>query len=84
MKPSPKITGFPDGLPPADHPLTNEERAVFGHDAVRHPITRLPLQSGSGALPEDVQAMQHLIEIEQMYGTAIADEIRQQLKVFIP
>jgi len=40
--------------------LSREQQQVFGVDAVRHPITGMVLEQGSGALPPDEQARQHL------------------------
>jgi hypothetical protein len=42
-------------------PLTRVERHVFGDDAKLHPITKMPLEQGSGALSADKQAAQHFV-----------------------
>jgi hypothetical protein len=76
-----KIDGYPDRPPPGDGPLTEREKTVFGQDAKRHPITGLVLQQGSGAPPHDVQAAEHLGIIAMIYGHAVANEIRLQLRV---
>jgi hypothetical protein len=39
--------------------LTDVEKNVFGVDAKLHPITMMPLEQGSGALPPSQQAVGH-------------------------
>lgn len=54
--------------------LHPNEAAVFGSDAVRHPITGMILEQGSGALPPDEQARRvHLPFIAQTQGIAVAE-----------
>jgi hypothetical protein len=40
-------------------PLARPQKAVFGHDSRRHPITGRVLEQGSGAHPEKFQAEIH-------------------------
>jgi hypothetical protein len=42
------------------HPLSNQERAVFGENAPLHPITGRPLERARGSPPDDAQARGHL------------------------
>jgi hypothetical protein len=49
-----------------NEPLTVDERRTFGVDAKRHPITGIPLERGSGALPAAAQARLHLRSIWQI------------------
>jgi hypothetical protein len=62
-------------------PLNRAEAAVFG-DSVRHPVTLMPLERGSGALPIKQQARQHLFEIARTRGRAAADEVCKRLDEF--
>jgi hypothetical protein len=41
-------------------PLTEMEKLIFGHDAVRDPVTGEVFEQGFHALPRDVQAAQFL------------------------
>jgi hypothetical protein len=63
-------------------PLSVMEQAVFGVDAVRHPITGIPIERGSGALPVKLQARNHLAVIAQQEGRAIAAEVAKRLDEF--
>jgi hypothetical protein len=36
-------------------PLNGAEKATFGHDATRSPVTGIPYETGSGAHPPEVQ-----------------------------
>jgi hypothetical protein len=65
-------------------PLTDIEKAVYGADARRHPLTGLPLESGIGCAPADVQALGHLTVIEETEGKAAADAMRKKLGVLTP
>jgi len=40
--------------------LSREEQNIFGVDAVKHPVTGMVLEKGSGALPAHEQALQHV------------------------
>lgn len=66
-------------FPTADQPLSVLEQRVFGMDAKRHPITCLPLKSGSGAHSAGRQAEEHCRTIEAVYGKEKADEMRKRL-----
>lgn len=60
---------------------TNAEKHVFGNDVRLHPITKRPLESGIGCLPDDMQALNvHCVDIERESGRAKADEMRAKLK----
>jgi hypothetical protein len=77
-----------DGLPPR-HTLPYEgaemreptlmERRTFGVNVKLHPITEMPLEVGFGALPGDVQALQHCDAIQYREGKAAADAMRKKL-----
>ena len=67
-------------LPDPAEPLTVTERNVFGANARRHPVTGIPLEQGHGALPEKLQAAQHLKLIEEAHGKAAADAVRKRLE----
>jgi len=43
-------------------PLTEMEKLIFGHDAVRDPVTGEVFEQGLHALPRDVQAAQFLMK----------------------
>lgn len=54
-------------------PLNPTERAIYGVDAKRHPLTNMILEQGSGAWPADEQARRiHLPEIARTQGPAAA------------
>lgn len=55
------------------------EKNVFGHDVKIHPITKMPIENGLGALPEHEQALNHLRSIEAERGEQV--EMRKQLGV---
>jgi hypothetical protein len=66
-----------DGRNPA---LSLPEAIVFGNDAQLHPITKMPLEQGSGAhSPRDQAFLVHLPEIARLHGKAAADAMRQKL-----
>jgi hypothetical protein len=55
-------------LPGPDDPLTPQERAVFGHDAKRHPVvtTMIVEQSmGRGAHDADAAAWQYVENLQR-------------------
>lgn len=60
-------------------PLDNREKLMFGHDAKRHPVTGHPLELGSGALPEHMQARLHLRVIADTDGPEAAEAMRRRL-----
>ena len=69
---------------PTDRKLSVTEEHVFGADAAIHPITNMPLEQGSGALPIDQQALQvHVGEIRRREGNAAADEVMRKLQMHI-
>jgi hypothetical protein len=47
-------------MPDPRDPLTEMEKLIFGHDAVRDPVTGEVFEQGLHALPRDVQAAQFL------------------------
>ena len=62
------------------HPLHPNEKAVFGDNAERHPITGLPIELGSGALPPDEQARRvHLPYIARTQGISVAEAMLVEL-----
>ena len=56
------------------------EKNVFGHDVKLHPVTRMPIEQGKGALPADEQAWAHCVYIEQHHGKEMADAMRAELR----
>jgi hypothetical protein len=69
--------GFPLllGEPPSVD-VNRMDVLVYGIDVRFHPITKLPLENGSGALPDDEQALQiHLPHILRRDGIAAARAI---------
>ena len=56
--------------------------AVFGHNAVRHVITRRFLELGSGALSVKEQARLHIRDIARERGDEAAKDILRQLEAF--
>jgi hypothetical protein len=62
------------------HPLSQAEKAVFGEDARRHPITGYPLERGSGCLSDDAQARGHLAQIAATQGKAAAEAMLIRLE----
>jgi hypothetical protein len=53
--------------------LTPMEKLVFGSNARLHPITKMPLEGGSGRLSDDLQArLVHLPVIAREQGQAAA------------
>jgi hypothetical protein len=84
--------GFPLDLDPKRDAPANERgksdcdrvdrmtQLVYGHAVRFHPVTKLPLQQGSGALPDDEQALQiHLPLIAQAHGMAAAQAMHAKL-----
>ena len=62
------------------HPLSPTERAVYGENAVRHPITGLIIEQGSGALSPYEQAVRlHLPQIAATQGVEVAAAMRSKL-----
>jgi hypothetical protein len=55
------------------------EKNVFGFDVRLHPITGMPIEQGSGALPDDEQALLHCDAIEKAHGRELADAMRWKL-----
>jgi hypothetical protein len=69
-------------LTPADHPLNRDEARIYGANARRHPVTGMPLEQGSGCLPDDHQAvLVHLPEIARHFGPEVAAEVRRKLEL---
>jgi hypothetical protein len=55
------------------------EKNVFGADVKLHPITKMPIEQGLGALSDDAQAQIHCQFIERSSGKHAADEMRRRL-----
>ena len=55
------------------------EKNVFGADVRIHPITKMPIEQGIGALPVDRQVEHHLAHIERTGGKHLADAMRHKL-----
>jgi hypothetical protein len=67
--------GFPLALgsPPSVDRVNRMDVLVHGVDIRFHPITKMPLESGSGCLPDDEQALQiHLPHILKTQGITAA------------
>jgi hypothetical protein len=84
--------GYPLDLTPKRDALANERgksdcdrvdrmtQLVYGRDVRFHPVTNLPLQQGSGALPDDEQALKiHLPLVAQRDGLAAAQAMHAKL-----
>ena len=54
--------------------------AIFGDQAKVHPVTKRHIENGSGALPERIQVLHHLADIEREQGKVIADRMRAEIK----
>ena len=59
---------------------SRSEQHVFGVQAQIHPITKMALETGSGALPPDQQAQLHCDVIEHQHGKHAGDAMRAALK----
>jgi hypothetical protein len=57
-------------------------KAVFGDDAVTHPITGMMLENGKGAGTEAQQVEAHLGYIEKTEGKKVADAMRARVKAY--
>jgi hypothetical protein len=57
-------------------PLSVPESLVFGAAAKRHPVLGFVIEHGSGCLPIEEQARQHLQIVEHTQGKAAADALR--------
>ena len=68
--------------PDPKDPLTETEKKVFGEDARRHPVTGFPIERGSGALPERMQAQNHIRHVAETEGPEAADAMRKRLEAF--
>lgn len=55
------------------------DKHVFGADTKLHPITNMPLESGVGHAPDEVQAWAHCDTIEHEHGRKAADAMRAKL-----
>lgn len=62
------------------HPLSPTEQAVYGADAVRHPLTGYILEKGHGALSPYEQAVKiHLPQIAATQGIQVANDLKIKL-----
>jgi hypothetical protein len=59
--------------------LTQAQRLVYGADAKLHPVTGMPLENGSGALPDKQQALMHLAHIAREQGKDVADAMLDKI-----
>jgi alkyl hydroperoxide reductase subunit AhpF len=57
-------------------------KAVFGDDAVTHPITGMMLENGKGAGTEAQQVEAHLGYIEKTEGKKAADAMRARVEAY--
>jgi hypothetical protein len=60
--------------------LRSPETKVYGDGYEVHPITRMPLERGFGALSPYQQALMHCDVIQQREGNLAADIMRARLK----
>jgi hypothetical protein len=67
------------GLDPAA-PLSNADRATFGHNAKRHPVLGFLIEDGVGSLPVEQQAAAFVMDVERSHGKAAADVLRRELE----
>ena len=70
---------MPDAIP---EPGNRINELVFGADVSFHPVTKMAIQRGSGALSIPEQARQHLSVIAQHRGLDVAREIKRKLDEF--
>jgi hypothetical protein len=80
------VIAMPD-LPDPRSPLNKMEQLVYGVNAVRHPITGLPLQMGGygsshPASSPNVQAREHLNIIEREHGIEVAKQVKAKLEAW--
>ena len=54
---------------------------VFGEGHEIHPITKMPIEAGRGALPIDQQVMGHLRMIQAERGEGAADVMRKEMGI---
>jgi hypothetical protein len=73
--------GFPLGLgeSPSVDRVSRTDVLVYGASVRFHPITKLPLEDGSRALPDHEQALRHLKIIEARDGRDAALAIYAKL-----
>jgi hypothetical protein len=63
-------------------PLSLTEMHVFGFDAQRHPLFGFVIEQGSGALPVEQQAENHIRAIERAEGPDAAVAARRRLAIY--
>jgi hypothetical protein len=69
------------GEPPSVDRVNRRDFLVHGIDIRFHPTTKLPLQNGSGAMPDDEQAWRtHLPLILQTQGRAAYEAMKAKLE----
>jgi hypothetical protein len=61
-------------------PLSNADRATFGHNAKRHPVLGFLIEDGVGALPIEQQAEAFVKSVEASHGKPAADVLRRELQ----
>jgi hypothetical protein len=54
---------------------------IYGDNVRIHPVTKMPLEQGSGALPDHLQIQNHLTTIERDQGLKVADDMRNKLGI---
>jgi hypothetical protein len=59
------------------------DKNFYGADVRLHPITNMPLESGIGHAPDDVQAWAHCDTIEHEHGKKAADAMRAKLGEYV-
>jgi hypothetical protein len=54
---------------------------TYGHDVRIHPVTKMPIEQGSGALPEHQQVLNHIAAVEREQGSKAANAMRKKLDI---
>jgi hypothetical protein len=65
--------------PDPKSPLNELEKAVFGSEARRHPVTGFPIETGIGAASDDQQVLNHLRVIYETEGRDAARAMELKL-----
>ena len=61
-------------------PLSNSDKATYGHAAKRHPVLGFLIEDGVGSLPIEQQAELFILSVQQSHGKAAADVLRRELQ----
>ena len=58
---------------------SGSEKAVYGADAKLHPVTKMPLETGIGALSEHQQALAHVARVTEKEGKEAGEKMAKEL-----